>query len=443
VRRHFAIGTRRLRVGAAAMLAALSAAPVPMASAAETCSMDAPTAPRVPGRAPGASPDRVLVVDNRPTPEPTANVEVISPDTGTIVRRIPVRAAPHHLYPVPGENEAYVSHLSGCGLDVLDLTDDQIIGRIPTGPGPRHLVFSRDGSLAYAADFGGATLTVIDTHANRVVAQIPTGAAPNYAALSGDGRRVFVVNSTGNSVTVADAVEPFAVIATVPVGGNPFDLEVTPDGATLAVTNAGDNTLTLVDVATLAVTGTVPLRLPGQADRNRQGDGLVQKLNVRMASEGRYAWVGDQLGARWSVVDVIERRLAATFDAGGGADILFQLRKGPLGGVALGSARYGDGLAVLDPNHPRLLGTVRTTSGPPSTAPVFDDGPGAPSGTGPHTLVTDPSGTRGYVSDRPGNSVSVLDLSGELPVLLGNIAVGGYPDGLVYVHFVDGIANAE
>lgn len=434
-------GRRGARTAGAVVLALGGVGRIAVADAAgvDACSLSTQTAPAAPERAQGPRTDQILAVNNRPLPpDTTPHVEVISPATRTILRRVPVSSAPHHLYAVPGANQAYVSHLSGCGLDILDLNTDDVLGRIPTGPGPRHLVFSRDGSLAYSADYGGSTLTVLDTRANRAVVQIPTGKAPNYATLSADQRRVFVVNSSGDSVTVADAVAPFRVQATIAVGANPFDLELTPDGGTLAVTNAGDNTLTLIDVPRLAVTATVPLRRPGQGDRNSPGDGLTQKLNVRIASGGRYAWVGDQLGARWAVVDLAERRLATTIDASGGADILFELTKGPLAGTALGSARYGDALAVLDPNSPRLLGVVRTTAGMPGSGPTFDDGPDAPSGTGPHALVTDPSGTRGYVSDRPGNSISILDLSGRFPALLGTIAVGGYPDGLIYVGAVDG-----
>ena len=43
-----------------------------------------------------------------------------------------------------------------------------------------------------------------------------------------------------------------------------------------------------------------------------------QKLNARISNDGRYAWIGDQLGSAFSVIDLHTRALSAVIPAGRG-----------------------------------------------------------------------------------------------------------------------------
>jgi YVTN family beta-propeller protein len=438
----FAPSAALRRIAAALTAASLLIVPAAAAQHADAQSSCAPAAPPpiLHGTTAPDSHDHLLVVNNRPAPETTATVDVIDPETGAVRARVPVAPQPHHIHLVPGRGVAYVTHLGGCGLEVLDLETGRVTGRIPTGAGPRHLTFSRDGASAFVADHEGGTLTVIDTARDSVLATVATGRQPNYAATTGDGSRTFVVNSGSDDVTVIGPGPAFAVLATIRVGRNPFDLAVAPDDRLVAVTNADDDTLSLVDVARLRVVGTIPLRRPGQGDAVAAGSPLVQRLNVRFSPDGRFAWVGDQLGARWAIIDLTRRQPASTCRAAAGADIVFAIPRGPMRGLALGTARYGDAVSVLDPDDGRCLGSVRTVTGPAWPRSRFDDGPDSAPGTGPHAVVFDQNGTRAFVSDRPGNTVSVLRLTRSGARLERTIPAHGYPDGIAYVHTPGGRA---
>lgn len=399
-----------------------------------------PAPPAVPAPVATSPPDRVLVVNNKVSASAPAGarytLSVIDPASRTVAGTVPVGNAPHHIYPVPGENEAYVTHFTGCALDVVNLNTDKVIGTVHTRYGPRHLAFSPHGRYAYVIDYYDATLSVIDTRTNRTVAEVPTGPYPNYPLASRNGRYVFVVNSGADTVTVLSAHAPFRVVATITVGRGPFSLAQTPDGRTVAVANTADNTLSLIDTHTLHVIATVPIRRPGQRDAVI-APRVTQKLNVRIAPGGRYAWVGDQFGADWAVINLPRRRLVATYPAGTGADILFLINRGPMAGQALGTARYAARLSVLAPSRPAITGSVTTVPGTRHPAPPYLGASGPP-GAGPHVLALSPSGSTAYVTDRPGGTVSVLSLRGGRPAVAATIPVGMYPDGIAYIHYVHG-----
>ncbi|GAC1532183.1 MAG: hypothetical protein NVS3B12_09460 [Acidimicrobiales bacterium] len=390
------------------------------------------------------------MVDNDVAPQPPggapkpALVDIIDPVADRVVASVAVAPNPHHIYAVPGTNEAYVTHLTGCALDVVNLVDHQVIGQIGTRFGPRHLSFSSDGRLAYIVDYYDQAVTVIDTASNSTVGEIPTGPYPNYTETTAVGNRVFVVNSGANTVTVARAHAPFTVIKTVTVGSKPFDLALARDGRTLVVTNAGDDTVSFLDAQTLSVMATVSIG----PKFGPPPPGVTQKMNVRIALDGRTAWVGDQAGSRVAVLDVATRRLVADLPASGGADIFAQPPDGPARGIGLVTARYGTFIDTVGVDPPRVLDQAFSVP-ECRTGGCATDYPGrtGPPGTGPHLMVFDPSGQRAYATDRPGSTVSVFDLTSGAPTFLTNIPTSyapyGFPDGIAYISFSGGVAHAS
>jgi YVTN family beta-propeller protein len=368
--------------------------------------------------------ERVYVVSNHDADGASGTVSVIDPRTMTVVDRIPVRREPQIIYPVPGRNIAYVSHLFGQRLEVLDLVSDSVVQDIRTGLGPRHLAFSPDRRFAYTDDFLGDTVTAIDTVTGRSIGVVPVGHHPDHNVVSTEGRYVFVANNGGSSVSVIDT-RVLRVVSTITVGldparrpSHPVDLALSPDGSQVVVTGAGDNSLSFISTQTRAeltsvAIGGVRAEVPGE-DQNRM-------LNVRLTPDGAYAWVGNQTSSRWSVVSLVGHRLVAELPGGRGADILFQPLAGPAGGLGLGTARFSDRMTVVDPRHPALLRTI-------ATAP------------GSHLLTFNQDWTLAFVSCRAGNAVSVIDLRTmtdvrDVPILV--------PDGIADVWFVLGQAQAH
>jgi YVTN family beta-propeller protein len=368
--------------------------------------------------------ERVYVVSSRGADGVSGTISVIDPQTMTIVDRIPVRREPHHIYPVPGRNIAYISHLFGQRLEVLDLMSGSIVQDIRTGIGPRHLTFSPDRRLAYTDDFLGDTVTAVDTATGRGLGVVRVGHHPNHDVVSADGRYVFVANSGESSISVVDT-RILRVVNTVTVGleparrpSHPSDVVLSPDGSQVVVTGAGDGSLSFISTQTQRETTSVAIGGSRTAVA-RGGDDAM--LNVRLTPDGSYAWVGDQAGSRWSVVSLVGHRLVAQLPAGPGADILFQPLAGPAAGLGIGTARLADRMTVVDPRHPALLRTV-------ATAP------------GSQLLAFNRDWTLAFVSCRSGNAVSVIDLRTmtdvrNIPVLL--------PDGIADVWFVLGQAQAH
>jgi YVTN family beta-propeller protein len=240
---------------------------------------------------------------------------------------------------------------------------------------------------------------------------------------SADGRYLFVANSGESSVSVVDT-HLLRVVRTITVGlapettpSHPFNLVLTPDGAQVVITGAGDNSLSFVDTRTLTETASVSI---GRANSTVPGQDQSQKLNVRITPDGRSAWVGNQANSEWSVVNVETHRLVTEIPAGSGADILFQPPAGPAAGLGIGTARYSDRMTVVDTRHRTLVRTL-------------------PTALGSHIVAFNRDWTMGFVACRPGNAVSVVDLRSMTDV--GDIPVGLFPDGIVYIWFEHGHAR--
>lgn len=254
---------------------------------------------------------------------------------------------------------------------------------------------------------------------------VRVGRHPNHSVPSADGRFLFVANSGESSVSVIDT-RVLRVVDTVTVGldpparpSRPFDLALSPDGTQVIVTGAGDSSLSFINAQTRTEVASVPI---GSPRTTLPGKDLDPQLNVRLTPDGSFAWVGNQSDSTWSVVSLAGHRLVAELPAGLGADILFQPPAGPAAGLGIGTARHSGRMAVVDPLHPALLRTVATAAGS-------------------HIITFNRDWTLAFVSCRPGNAVSVIDLRTWTDVR--DIPVGVFPDGIVYVWFVLGQAQTH
>src|SRR5207302_3872171 len=135
----------------------------------------------------------------------------------------------------------------------------------------------------------------------------------------------------------------------------------------------GSNTVSIIDARSFVVRAEVPLG--GQIDPT-----IEQRLNVRITDGGRYAWVGNQAGGSFAVVDLPSATLAAVHPTDKGADILYQFRGGPQAGWGMTTARYGRSVALVRPDSP-------------STPPRL-----IPTGERSHNLSRTPDNRTVYVS---------------------------------------------
>jgi YVTN family beta-propeller protein len=187
-------------------------------------------------------------------PKPTAAIEpmvstlsVVDTATRSVVRRIDVPGAVHHVAVSPDGRVAAVTHPFSDAITAIDLEALALIGTVPTGAMPNYATFSRDGKKLYVSNSGEDTIAVLDSSTWTVTGKIPVGQSPEHLALSPDGGRLFVSNVADGSVSVIDLSAERAA-ETLPIGADLHGIDVSNDGETLYVADRGDDRLVAVDL---------------------------------------------------------------------------------------------------------------------------------------------------------------------------------------------------
>ncbi len=249
------------------------------------------------------------------------------------------------------------------------------------------------GSAAGASHAGRSVIRVgVGTPV--AVGRLPTGVAVTDAT-------AFVTNSESDSLSVVDLASD-AVTSTVPVGSFPAAVAVGSDGLTAYVANFKGDSLSVVDVASGAVTRTISV--------GSRPDAVVVS--------GGLVYVANLLDGTVSVVDPGSGAVTAT--------------------VSLpGSDPAPSGLAVSGDGHELYVDDAR--NGKTDVVDLTQDPAVALSGqasVGTYPAYVAVHGGLGFVADAtkaastPGE-VSVLDLSDPThPVTTATVAVGSHPYGI-------------
>ncbi len=187
-------------------------------------------------------------------PKPSAAVQpmvstlsVVDTATRSVVRRIDVPGAVHHVAISPDGRVAVVTHPYTDAVTAIDLESLAVIKTVPTGAMPNYAAFSRDGEKLYVSNSGEDTIAVLDRSTWSVTERIPVGQSPEHLALSPDGGRLFVSNVADGSVSVIDLSEEQAV-ETLPIGADLHGIDVSDDGETLFIADRGGDRLVAVDL---------------------------------------------------------------------------------------------------------------------------------------------------------------------------------------------------
>lgn len=173
--------------------------------------------------------------------------------------------------------------------------------RLPAEEAPSRRVFMSDAD--------GQTVAVIDPATNQVVSTILVGRDPHGLAFSPDGSTLYVGNNGSGSVSVVD-VATLAVTASLPLpgGGQPAGLAITPDGATLYVVNGADSG------------AVVAFDLAGDAEPQTIRVGR-QPQRIRITPDGSLAFIANFGANNVSVLDIGTNTLVAALNADKPADM--------------------------------------------------------------------------------------------------------------------------
>lgn len=292
------------------------------------------------------------------------------------------------------------------------------------------------GELAYVTNEDSNELTVITVASDSVVGTIPVGKRPRGVRVAADGRTVFVALSgspkcpptmpdeeceklvadkTADGIAVVD-VATRTVTRVLPGGSDPETFDLSADGTRLFVSNEDAGTASVVDVARGTILSTVPV--------GREPEG------VRLHPSGETVWVTGETDHDVTVLSTATGQKTGRVVVGRRPrDLAFS----PDGSRAYVTSEVDGKIFVVDakaltvlstialPEGSRPMGIVLTkdgtrgfvANGRGATVSEFDPASGAvratvPAGTRPWGLALSGDGTRLYAANGPSNDVSVF-----------------------------------
>ena len=110
---------------------------------------------------------------------------------------------------------------------------------------------------AYVANSGSDNVSVIDTATNQLLGGPIAAPAAEYGtiAITPDGSRAYVADGETDSVSVIDTATNLVVAGPITVGDYPVGVAITPDGRRAYVSNASSDNVSVIDTATNQVLG--------------------------------------------------------------------------------------------------------------------------------------------------------------------------------------------
>ena len=167
----------------------------------------------------------------------------------TIVRRIDVPGAVHHVAVSPDGRYAVVTHPNEDKISAIDLKSYKVVANFSTGLFPNFAAFSPDGKTVYVSNAGNSTVSSVDTGQWIVRWNAVAGDSPEHIVLSADGATLYVNNVDGGTVSVIDTKER-KTVKTIEIGSTLHGIDISGDGKTLFVAARGDDKLVAIDLAT-------------------------------------------------------------------------------------------------------------------------------------------------------------------------------------------------
>lgn len=291
----------------------------------------------------------------------------------------------------------WVADEAADGLTVLDAATNTVVTTLTGVKKPHNVQVGSDGMSVYAVSGGTNQVVAIDAATYAVTAVASTGSAPAHVIEAPNGK-VYVTNADDGSVSVYQA-PGLTPVARIDLGGMPHGLRPAAGGAVIVVANTMADRLDLIDPSTDRSIGAVPA-----------GRGPLQ---VAVTADGRYAYAGIAEPPAVVKADLIARTVVGRVQVPSAPVQLYLTpdEKTVLSADQGSSDKPGNTLSVIDTAAMTVRGTVGT-------------------GSGPHGVVIDTSGTRAWVTNIFDDTVSVIDL-GSLSAL-ATVAVGAEPNGVSY-----------
>ncbi len=288
--------------------------------------------------------------------------------------------------------------ISGDSVTAVDTATNQVIGTIAlsAGDAPTDVAVAPDNSSAYTANFGCRTcsdrgVSILDPDGLRAVGRISAGPFPAVLVITSDGSRLYVAE--GRNVRAFDTRNN-NLAGLADVGVTVQDLALTANGKTLYVLASSPSRqldrLFVINTATMTVASTY--NLP-----DNSGCAIFA-----LSPDERRLYVSCVTNPRLLLLDASSGQTINTILTAATLGLTFS----PNGKKLYATHAESATVEVLDPSTGTRLKQMAT-------------------GNFPAGIVVNKTGTRGYVANVGGNSVTVLDLVNESPI--ANVRVGPEP----------------
>jgi len=299
--------------------------------------------------------------------------------------------------PRSASGSLWVADEGGDSLTVLDAASNAVLTTVTGIKGPHNVQVGRGGATVYAVSGGTNTVVAIDATTYTVDAVAATGSAPAHVIEAPNGK-VYVTNAADGTVSVYQS-PGLVPVGKIDLGGKPHGLRPAAAGSVIVVANTAADRLDLIDPGTDRSTGAVPV-----------GEAPVQ---VAVTADGRYAYTGITKPPTVVKVDLASRTVVGTAPVPTAPVQLYLTpdEKSVLSANQGTSDQPGDTLSVIDTAAMTVRGTVTT-------------------GSGPHGVVIDDSGTRAWVTNTFADTVSAVNV--EKLSTAATIPVGKSPNGISY-----------
>ncbi len=178
-----------------------------------------------------------------------STVTVIQVKDNSIVRRIDVPGAVHHVAISPDGKFAVVSNPSEGTISAIDLGTYEIAATVATGALPNFVVFSPTTGRAYVSNGGDNTISEVDPATWKVARKFKTGEGPGHLAMAKDGQKIYAANDSDGTVSEINIKDGVGA-RTFKIGDLLHGIDISNDANTLFVSALERNKLVAVDLKT-------------------------------------------------------------------------------------------------------------------------------------------------------------------------------------------------
>jgi YVTN family beta-propeller protein len=255
----------------------------------------------------------------------------------------------------------------------------------------------------------------------------PEGDAARDLAISADGNTLIVCHNTSRNIAIVD-VPSNTLQAYIDVGDRPLGAAITPNGQHAVVCATDANMVRIIDLNTNAIVASLPIN--------------TRPVHVRISPDGQFAYVLNVAGT--DAVTFIQLNGAAS-------SILSQVTNGLQTGSAAGYA-YGETSGIELNASGSMLGVCDSFN---DLLRLYDTATrteivAVPVGDFPMRVAFNPAGTRAYVTNAFGDSVSVVNVAGAASSVIATVPGIDFPltvnvdpaGGFAYVGNTNGSAPA-